>query len=62
MNDGHWTYSEWEKNTIEKIVTMGLAAPDKDHADYLRVQIRSAIQQAFRHGRSGRAKDDPVVA
>ncbi|WP_125954184.1 hypothetical protein [Novosphingobium sp. MD-1] len=60
MSSDHWTFRQWENNTIEKIVTTGLAAPAEHRADYLRVQIRSAIQQSLRHGRSGRTDDDPV--
>ena len=57
----HWTYLEWQGQTVEKIVTMGLSAPEEHRADYLRVQIRSAIQKALRHGRSGRRDEDQVV-
>jgi hypothetical protein len=61
MTSEYWTYKEWEHNTVEKIVTMGLAVPQEDRADYLRVQISQAIKQALRHGRSGRADDDLVT-
>jgi hypothetical protein len=57
----HWTFSEWERRTIDKIVAMGLAVPEEHRADYLRLQIALAIEQALRHGRSGRADDDPVT-
>ena len=61
-DDGHhWTYAEWIKHTIDKIVNMGLAAPEKDRADYLRVQIESALRKSLRHGRSGRSDNDPVA-
>ncbi|UKK85075.1 hypothetical protein L7H23_02900 [Sphingopyxis sp. BSN-002] len=62
MSADHWTYSEWEENTVEKIVTTGLSVPDVHRADYLRVQIKLAIQQALLHGRSGRSNDEPVVS
>jgi len=62
MSGDHWTYKQWEDGTVEKIVTMGLLAPEEHRADYLRVQIRRAIRQSLRHGRSGRSEDDPVVA
>jgi hypothetical protein len=26
MSDQHWTYDEWEANTVEKIVTTGTLA------------------------------------
>jgi hypothetical protein len=62
MSDEHWTYDEWAANTVEKIVTMGLALPDEHRADWLRLQIGLAIKHSLRHGRSGRADHDPVVA
>ncbi|RZF63495.1 hypothetical protein EWE75_15770 [Sphingomonas populi] len=62
MTDQHWTYDEWAMNTVEKIVTLGLALPDDHRADWLRLQIGLAINHSLRHGRSGRGDDDPVVA
>ena len=62
MSGEHWTYEEWAENTVEKIVTMGLAAPAEHRADWLRLQIGLAIEKALRHGRSGRADSDPVVS
>jgi hypothetical protein len=62
MTDPHrWTFSEWLTETVNKIVMLGLSAPEEHRKEYLRVQIEAAIQQALRHGRSGRADDDPVV-
>jgi hypothetical protein len=62
MNSGHhWTYKEWVDHTIEKIVGLGLKAPPEHRADYLRIQIKQAIQQSLRHGRSGASDDDPVT-
>ena len=61
MSDAHyWTYSEWLKHTVDKIVTLGLSAPEDAREDYLRVQVEAAIQQSLRHGRSGRSDDDPI--
>ena len=59
MSGEHWTYDAWATNTVEKIVTMGLAAPEEYRADWLRVQIGSAIEQALRHGRSGLGNETP---
>ena len=56
----HWTYVEWEANTVAKIVEGTVAAPDEHRRDWLIVQVRLAIAQALRHGRSGRADSDPV--
>jgi hypothetical protein len=62
MSDGHyWTYREWLQNTVEKIAVLGASTPEEHRAHYLRVQIKSAIEQALRHGRSGRTDDDPVA-
>jgi hypothetical protein len=62
MRDDHWTYQQWEDATVEKIATLGAAAPEEHRADYLRVQVRAAIRQALRHGRSGLTDDEPAVA
>jgi hypothetical protein len=62
MNDDHWAYNEWEDATVERIVAMGLSAPNEHRADFLRVQIRLAIRQALRHGRSGLSDTDPVAS
>ena len=62
MTDPHyWTFSEWLAETVNKIVALGLSAPEEDRADYLRVQIEAAIRQAFRHGQSGRSENDPIA-
>lgn len=47
MSGEHWTDNEWADNTVEKIVTMGLALPEKHRADWLRVKISSAINLAL---------------
>ena len=61
-DDGHyWTYREWVKHTVGKIVQLAPGVPDEFREDYLRVQIEAAISQSLRHGRSGRADDDPVM-
>ena len=58
--DGYWTFSEWVDGTVHKIATGDAVVSEEHRADYLKVQIRSAIMQALRHGRSGRGDDDPV--
>jgi len=60
--DGHFTYDEWAAHTVEKIVSMGLPLPEEHRADYLRLQISLALNQALRHGRSGRSNDEPVAS
>jgi hypothetical protein len=59
--DGYWTYAEWLEATVRKIVAVGLSAPEKDRADWFDLQIRLAIGQALRHGRTGLGDDDPVA-
>jgi hypothetical protein len=58
--NGYWTFAEWTEATVNKIVRVAESASEKDRADWLDVQIRAAIMQALRHGRSGRANDEPV--
>jgi hypothetical protein len=53
MTDAHyWTYSEWLKATVDKIVKVGLSAPDEHREGWFRVQIEPAVRQSLRHGRS----------
>jgi hypothetical protein len=59
--DGYWTFNEWVDNTVVKIVALGLAVPEEHRADYLKIQIRAAIMQALRHGRSGASDEAPVA-
>lgn len=62
MTDPHyWSSREWLAATVDKIVTLGLSAPEEHRDAYLRVQIEEAIFGAVRHGRSGRSDDDPVI-
>lgn len=62
MTDPHcWSFRERLAATVNKIVVLGLSAPEEHREDYLRVQIEAAIHKALRHGRSGRSDDDPVV-
>ncbi|KTW01655.1 hypothetical protein SB4_05710 [Sphingomonas sanguinis] len=62
MSNDHWTFAQWEENTVEKIANAASSADIEHRADYLRVQIKLAIRQALRHGRSGQSDDDPVVS
>jgi hypothetical protein len=62
MTDPHyWTFSEWLRETVNKIVIFGLSAPEEQREDYLRVQIEAAFRQALRHGKAGKSDDDPVT-
>jgi hypothetical protein len=71
---GYFTYAEWEQWATNKLTDIafgdlqrvntltGHSRPidRKDREEYLRVQIEAVIQQALRHGRSGRGNNDPV--
>jgi hypothetical protein len=61
MPDGHWTFSEWREETTRKIARAALTLPTEHRGDYVAVQVKAAIDQALRHGRSDRTDDDPVV-
>ena len=43
MNDTSFTFAEWISYENERIVRVGLAAPDEHRADYMRVQIEAAF-------------------
>jgi hypothetical protein len=58
--DHYWTYQEWVEHTVRKIVSLGLSAPEQHREGWFDVQIRAAISQALRHGRSGKSDNDPV--
>jgi hypothetical protein len=57
---GYWTYEEWEKHTIDKIVGVAMAVDENDREGWLRVQIKAAVRQSLAHGRSGRSDTDPI--
>jgi hypothetical protein len=57
----HFKFSEWLAHEVEKISTRSALLGPEDRETYLRVQIAVAIRHAFRHGRSGRSEDDPVI-
>jgi hypothetical protein len=63
MSEPHYfTYSEWLSWTVEKIVTNASSLIDPlDRDDYLRIQIKAALGQSFRHGSSGLGDNDPVT-
>jgi len=52
-------FSQWIDFEAQRIVKMGLQAPKSHRADYMFVQIHSALQKAFAHGRDGLGEDDP---
>ena len=62
MADDLKTFVEWVSFEANRIVEMGLAAPDEHRADYMRVQIEAAIRKAAAHFRDGLGPDDPPRA
>jgi len=57
----HMTYAEWVEDRLRKITREMLSISREDFIPYIDVQVRAAIQQARRHGRSGRGDDEPVA-
>ena len=55
-----WTFRQWAELESDRITELGLAAPAEHRADWFKAQIRLAIAQALRHGRSGRTEDDEL--
>ena len=62
MADDLMTFAEWVPFEANRIVEMGLAIPDNDRADYMRVQIEAALRKAAAHFRDGLGSDDPPRA
>ncbi|MBS0298160.1 MAG: hypothetical protein JSR45_17815 [Proteobacteria bacterium] len=61
-DEGYWTYAQWLEATVQKIVRVADSPISReDRVAWLDVQIRLAIAQALRHGRSGRGDNDPVA-
>ncbi len=52
------TCKEWIKFEADRIVRMGLLAPEEHRADYMRIQIEAAMRKATEHGRDGLSDDD----
>jgi hypothetical protein len=52
------TFKEWIKFEADRIVRMGLLAPEEHRADYMRIQIEAALRKATDHGRDGLSDDD----
>jgi hypothetical protein len=62
MSDEHWTFDECVKHTAEKIASAAVTvASAENRQSYIRIQVEAAMNKALRHGRSGRANNDPVV-
>jgi hypothetical protein len=58
MSEEKLTFSEWIKFEADRIVRLGLLAPEQHRADYMRLQIEAALRKATAHGRDGLSDDD----
>ena len=52
------TFAMWLEHRADRLVELGLAAPDDVRADYMRAQARSLARDAVRFARAGLADDD----
>jgi hypothetical protein len=51
-------FAEWTRFEAERIVRMGLLAPEDVRADYMQIQMEAALNKAFAHGRDGLTEQD----
>ena len=52
------TFAEWIPFEANRIVELGLLAPEEHRADYMRVQIEAALRKAAAHCRDGLGPQD----
>jgi hypothetical protein len=52
------TFAEWITFEANRIVELGLLAPEQHRADYMRVQIEAALRKAAAHFRDGLGSED----
>jgi hypothetical protein len=57
---GRLTFAQWLEHRADRLVELGLAAPEDARADYMRVQARSLARDAVRFSRMGLADEDPM--
>ena len=55
-------FSEWIKFEAGRIVERGLPLTEDHRADYMRIQIETALRKSFAHGRDGLTETDPPRA
>jgi len=58
MTEKTLTFAEWQQFQASSIVRKALVVGPEHQADYLFVQIRDAIEAAYRHGAKGKSRDD----
>jgi len=54
------TFAQWLQHRADRLAELGLAAPEEDRADYMRVQARSLARDTVLFARRGLADDDPM--
>jgi hypothetical protein len=54
------TFAQWLEHRADRLVDLGLAAPEEHRADYMRVQARILARDAVEFARFGLADDDPM--
>jgi hypothetical protein len=59
MANNPMTFAEWMTFEAERIVSMGLQTPEEHRADYMLIQIETALHKAAAHYRDGLTDDDP---
>jgi hypothetical protein len=62
MTNHDLTFAEWIPFEANRIVELGLLAPEEHRADYMRVQIEAALRKAVAHYRDGLGPNDPPRA
>jgi len=62
MADHELTFAQWLSFEANRIVEVGLLAPEDFRADYMRVQIEAALRKAAAHYRDGLGPEDPPRA
>ncbi len=54
------TFAQWLEHRADRLVELGLAAPEGHRSDYMKVQARSLARDAIKFARAGLADDDPM--
>jgi hypothetical protein len=54
------TFAQWLRYRADRLVELGLTAPEDDREDYMKVQARSLVQDTLHFSRMGLADDDPM--
>jgi hypothetical protein len=52
------TFAQWLEMRADRLVRLGLSAPEEHREDYMKVQARSLARDAVNFARSGLGDDD----